>query len=160
MKEYKSFGAFARAMERAIAELPAALETSMEASALVVEATAKAEFGHYQREDMGTLTPWEELKDATKHTHIQAIVDGEAAADAGENTPLLVKGDLREGITHESGPMEFTVGSESEIMEAQETGNDRGLPPRPVLGTAMYRETETIVDLAGQAIVDTLTGKK
>jgi hypothetical protein len=160
MKEYKSFGAFARAMERAAAELEAAYATSMEAGALIVEATARAEFGHYQREDMGELTPWAELKDATKQEHLQAIVDGEAADDAGENTPLLVKGGLREGIRSESGPKEFVVGSESEIMVWQEEGTPEGIPPRPVLATAMYRNTEVVVNLVGQAVEDTLTGKK
>jgi hypothetical protein len=160
MKEYKSFGAFARAMERAAAELEAAYAASMEAGALIVAATAKAEFGHYQREDMGELTPWAELKDATKQQHLQAIVDGEAADDAGYNTPLLVKGDLRESIEHEAGSKEFVVGSEADVMVWQELGTPEGIPPRPVLSTALYRDTEVVLNLVGQAVEDTLTGKK
>jgi hypothetical protein len=160
MKTYQSFGAFARALERAVIELPAAFATAMETSALVVEATAKAEFGHYQREDMGSMSPWEELKDPTKQAHIQAIVDGEAAPDAGPNTPLLVKGDLRESIRHEVEPHGFVVGSESEIMEYQELGTPTGIPPRPVLGTALYRDTDVVLSLVGQAVEDTLAGKK
>jgi hypothetical protein len=160
MKTYQSFGAFARAMERAAAELEVAYAVAMEAGALVVEAAAVAEFGHYQREDMGPMTPWEELKEETKWQHSMAIVDGIAAPDAGYNTPLLISGKLRSTIQHESGPKEFAVGSESAIMEAQELGNDRGLPPRPVLGTAMYRNTEVVLDLVGQAVEDTIAGKK
>jgi len=160
MKEYKSFGAFARAIERAAAELEAAYATAMEAGALVVEAAAKAEFGHYQREDMGPMTPWEELKDATKWQHNMAIVNGEAADDAGENTPLLVTGDLRESIKHETEPKAFVVGSESEIMVYQEVGTPEGIPPRPVLGTAMYRNAEVVANLVGQAVEDTIAGKK
>lgn len=160
MKEYKSFGAFARAMERAAAELETAYATSMEAGAILVEASAKTEFGHYQRENMGEFAPWDELKDATKQQHIQAIVDGEAAPDAGENTPLLVKGDLRESIKHEAGPKEFVVGSESEIMVYQEIGTPEGIPPRPVLGTAMYRDAEEVVNLVGRAVEDTIAGRK
>lgn len=160
MKTYKSFGAFARAMERVAAGLDAGYAAAMEAGALLVEAEAKSEFGHYQREDMGPLEPWEELKDATKQQHIQAIVDGEAAPDAGENTPLLVKGDLRESIEHESDTREFVVGSESEIMVWQEMGTTRGVPPRPVLATAMYRTAEEVVNLVGQAVEDTLAGRK
>jgi hypothetical protein len=160
MKTYKSFGAFARAMERAAAELEVAYAASMEASALIVQASAVAEFGQYQREEMGDFTPWAELKDATKQQHIQAIVDGEAAPDAGENTPLLVKGGLRESIKHETGPKEFVVGSESAIMVYQELGTPEGIPPRPVLGTALYRDTEVVLNLVGQAVEDTLAGKK
>jgi hypothetical protein len=160
MKTYKSFGAFARAMERAAAELDAAYAASMEAGAIIVEAAAKAEFGHYQREDMGPMTPWEELKEATKWRHSMAIVDGIAAPDAGYNTPLLITGELRESIQHEAGAKEFVVGSESPIMEGQELGNERGLPPRPVLGTAMYRNAEVVANLVGQAVEDTLAGKK
>jgi hypothetical protein len=147
-------------MERAAVELEAAYAASMEAGALVVDAAAKVEFGHYQREDMGELTQWAELKDATKQTHIQAIVDGEAAADAGENTPLLVKGDLRESIQQEAGPKEFAVGSESEIMVYQELGTPEGIPPRPVLATALYRNAEVVANLVGQAVEETIAGKK
>jgi hypothetical protein len=160
MKEYKSFGAFARAMERAAAELDLAYAAAMETGAILVETAAKEEFGHYQREDMGELTPWAELKDATKQAHIQAIVDGEAADDAGENTPLLVTGDLRDSIKSESGPREFAVGSESEIMVWQEEGTPEGIPPRPVLAVSLYRNTENVVNLVGQAVEDTLAGKK
>ena len=143
-----------------MAELPLAYSTAMEAGATLVHATAVAEFGHYQREDMGTLTPWEELKAATKQTHIQAIVDGEAAADAGENTPLLVKGGLRESVSQEADEKGFVVGSESEIMVYQELGTPTGIPPRPVLGTALYRDTDPVLELIGSAVEDTLAGKK
>ncbi|MCG5072284.1 hypothetical protein [Paraburkholderia tagetis] len=159
MKTYKSFGAFARAMERAITELEPAYAAAMETGALLVATEARAEFGHYQREDMGPLEPWAELKDETKQQHIQAIVDGEAAEDAGPNTPLLVKGGLRDSIEHEFGPREFVVGSESEIMVWQEQGTPT-IPPRPVLSTAMYRNTDNVVNLVGQAVEDTLAGKK
>ncbi|WGS53584.1 hypothetical protein LFL96_21235 [Paraburkholderia sp. D15] len=160
MKEYKSFGAFARALERAAAELEASYATAMEAGALVVEAAAVAEFGHYQREDMGPFTPWAELKDATKQVHIQTIVDDEAAADAGPNTPELLKGQLRASVKHEAGPKEFVVGSEAQVMVWQELGTPKGLPPRPVLGVALFRNINPVLELVGQATVDTLTGKK
>lgn len=160
MKTYQSFGAFARAMERAAAELEVAYATAMEAGAVLVEATAKAEFGHYQREEMGPFEEWAELKDATKQQHIQAIVDGEAAPDAGENTPLLVKGDLRDSIKHDSGERHFIVGSESEIMVYQELGTPEGIPPRPALGPALYRDSEEVANLVGQAAEDTIAGKK
>jgi hypothetical protein len=160
MKEYKSFGALARAFERAAGELEGAYATVMEAGALIVEATAKAEFGHYQRDDMGPNGAWEELQDATKQAHLQAIVDGDAAPDAGMNTPLLVKGELREKVHHETEPKSFVVGSESKIMEYQELGTPRGIPPRPVLSTALYRDAEVVVHLVGQAVEDTLASKK
>lgn len=147
-------------MERAAAELEAAYEVAMEASAILVEATAKAEIGHYQREEMGPFEEWAELKDATKQAHVQAIVDGEAAPDAGENTPLLVKGDLRDSIKHESGARQFVVGSESEIMVYQELGTPEGIPPRPVLGPALYRDSEEVANLIGQAVEDTIAGRK
>lgn len=147
-------------MERAAAELEVAYAAAMEAGAVLVETTAKAEFGHYQREEMGPFEEWAELKDATKQQHIQAIVDGEAAPDAGPNTPLLVKGGLRDDIKHESSARQFVVGSESEIMVYQELGTPEGIPPRPVLGPALYRDSEEVVNIVGQAAQDTITGKK
>lgn len=147
-------------MERAAAELEVAYEVAMEAGAILVEATAKAEIGHYQREEMGPFEEWAELQDATKQQHIQAIVDGEAAPDASENSPLLVKGDLRDSIKHESDARQFVVGSESEIMVYQELGTPEGIPPRPVLGPALYRDSEEVANLIGQAVEDTIAGRK
>lgn len=160
MKRFKSFSAFARAIEKAATELEAAYAATMEAGAVLVEATAKAEIGHYQREDMGPFAQWEELKDATQKAHARAMARGEAAPDANENSPLLVSGELRDTIKHESTARQFVVGSESEIMVYQELGTPEGIPPRPVLGPAMYRNAETIANMIGKAVEKTIAGKK
>lgn len=160
MKTYNSFGALARALERAKLELQPAFEVAMEAGAVLVQGTAVGEFGHYQREDMGPFPEWAELKDETKQAHIQAIVDGEAAPDAGPNTPELVKGGLRSSVKHDSDARSFRVGSDSMVMVWQELGTTNGVPPRPILGTAMYRDTEAVCGFVGQAVENTLAGKK
>lgn len=160
MKRLKSFSAFARAIEKAATELEAAYAATMEAGAVLVETTAKAEIGHYQREDMGPFAQWDELKAATKRAHARAIEKGEAASDAGEDTPLLLTGELRDSLKHESTARQFVVGSESQIMVYQELGTPEGIPPRPVLGPAMYRSAETIANMIGKAVEKTIAGKK
>ena len=151
MKEYKSFGAFAKALDRLSERLPATLELAMETSAVIVEATAKAEIGHYQREDMGPFQPWAELKDVTKADRLRQ--------GFAENDPLLRTGELYGSIEHQSDFRSFVVGSTSEIMVYQELGTPENIPPRPVLAVALYRNIETVLNTVGRTIERTLTGK-
>ena len=152
MKKYQSFGALAKALERLSERLPLTLEVAMAASALVVEAAAKDEIGHYQREDTGPFSAWEELKPATKADRLQQGFT--------ENDPLLRTGELYGSIEHQSDFRSFVVGSTSEIMVYQELGTPKGIPPRPVLAVALYRNIETVLNIVGRTIERTLTGKE
>ena len=158
MKTYQSFGAMARAFERISLEMDAGFAVAMEKSAVLVETAAKAEIGHYQREDMGPFSPWPELQESTKRAHAFAIADGRAAPDAGINTPELVTGKMREDIGHVSTPEGFEVGGD-EILKFQELGTSR-IPPRPVLGPALYRSTPAILAIVGEMTESTLAGEK
>ena len=60
----------------AAAELEGAYAVAMEAGALVVDATAKAEFGHYQREDMGPMAPWAAADRRPRHVPCGPIPAG------------------------------------------------------------------------------------
>ena len=151
MRKYQSFGALAKALERASERLPVTLALEMEASAVIVEETAKAEIGHYQREDIGLLTPWAELKDDTKADRLRQ--------GFAENEPLLRSGELRDGIEHLFDFRSFVVGSQSKIMAYQEIGTDK-IPPRPVLATALYRNVETVLNAVGRTIEATISGGK
>ncbi len=154
MKEYKSFGALAREMKMNLARLPAAYGVAMEKSALLVEATAKAEIGTYQTSDMGPFNPWPQLAQSTI-TEKRRL----GYADEENDNPLLRTGEMRDSIAHEAAPTGFCVGSPSEILVYQELGTSRGLPPRPVLAPALYRSAPAVLKLIAQAVETNLAGK-
>lgn len=152
MKNYESFGALARAFERLSQRLPSRLEVAMEASAVIVEEAAKEEIGHYQRTETGPFASWEELKPATKADRLRQGFT--------ENDPLLRTGELRDSIEHTSEFNSFVVGSTSQIMVYQEMGTPKGIPPRPVLSVALYRNIEPVLNIVGRTIERTLAGKE
>lgn len=151
MKTFQSFGALARTLERCVIKMEVELAGAMEASAVLVEAAAKAEIGHYQRDDMGPFKPWDELKKETKQGRVR---QGWTA-----NDPLLRSGEMRDSIEHTSSKKSFVVGSNSPLMVYQELGTSRGIPPRPVLSLALYRSTPAILKIIGKTIETTLADK-
>ena len=156
MKTYQSFGALARQLERASLRLEDSLGAAMEAAATLVEATAKAEIGHYQTSGMGPFTAWAPLKPATVAEKRRL-----GYADAENDNPELRTGEMRDSIGHsyDFGNFTFTVGSTSEIAVYQELGTANGLPPRPFLAPALYRNVDPIRKLIGATLETTLAGK-
>lgn len=155
MKTYQSFGALARQLERASLRLEDSLDAAMEAAATLVEETAKAEIGHYQTSDMGPFTAWAPLKPATVAEKRRL-----GYADAENDNPELRTGEMRDGIKHsyDFENSTFTVGSASKIAEYQELGTTNGVPPRPFLAPALYRNVEPIRKLIGATVESSLAG--
>ena len=150
MKEFKSFGALAKALKRNVNELKIGMATAMEISAIAVTGEAKSIIGHYQRDNMGGSEPWAELKDSTKADRL--------AKGYSENDPLLRSGELWESIQFEASGNEFIVGSDDPISLYQELGTPR-IPPRPFLAPALYRNIPTIMHNIGEAIEKSLAGE-
>lgn len=95
-----------------------------------LEDDAKRKFGVYQEAD-GPYEAWEPLAESTQ---AQRTAQGYSPDD-----PLYRTGDLMHSISNTVTPHSVTVGSTSEIMVWQEKGVDENnLPPRPVLGPAMF----------------------
>lgn len=136
----------------ALAELAihAQAQNALERVAKRVEATAKAEFGTYQPET-GPFPEWAELAESTQEER--------ARLGFTPNDPLLRNGDLRESITHEMGDREAIIGSTSEIMEWHEFGTEK-MPPRPVLGPALFNNHDTIINDLGGAVVNGFVGRE
>ena len=156
MKSYQSFGALARALERVSLKLPDSLGAAMEAAAVLVQETAKAEIGTYQAADMGPFTSWAPLKESTvKEKRTLGYADDE------NDNPLLRTGEMRDSISHVYDWQRFTfvVGATSEIAVYQELGTSRGIPPRPFLAPALYRNIPEIRKIIGATIESTLAGK-
>lgn len=126
-----------------------ALERGLEKVLKLIEAKAKAEFGHYQSE-IGPFPAWPELADSTKERRV--------AAGYTENDPLLASGELMESLEHERQGLEGAVGTRDPKMEFLEFGTSK-MPARPVLGPAGFSSKEAIQKLVGAAVVAGLVGK-
>ena len=146
-KTYRSFGALARALQRAAERLPETYAASMEAGARAVQQDAKARIGHYQ-------DGWPALA-ATTVAEKRRL----GYADAENDNPLLRTGEMRDSIQAEASARGFVVGSADPVMGYQEIGTAT-IPPRPVLAPALHDTAPAIAKDLGLAIQKTLTGER
>lgn len=150
MQELKSFRDMARRLRYRQKVLERDMLKGMELAAQLVEDVAKTEMGAYQPQ-MGEFNAWSQLKPATQADRVRQGYK--------PNDPLERSGELRDSITHHVAPLYFVVGSPDPIMLYQERGTAT-IPPRPVLGTALYRTAETVVNGLGMVIAGSIAGKR
>jgi phage gpG-like protein len=124
------------------------VKKGLEAAAVLLEETAKEEIGHYQ-EAIGPFDSWAPLAESTEAR--------KAAKGYPPDSPLLATGAMRDSITHETESWEATVGSTDPKMVYHEFGTAR-IPPRPVLGTALYKKLAKVQKLIGNAAVSGFVG--
>lgn len=147
MREY-SLAEFAiKLVELQTAEL-LALSHGLEKVAQLVEKTAKAEIGHYQQET-GPFPAWAELADSTKSDRL--------SKGYTENDPGLRSGAMRDSIEHETKGLEAEIGSNDQNLVYFELGTTKQ-EPRPVLGTAVFRNKDKIERIIGHSAVAGLVG--
>lgn len=153
MREFKSFRGFAQHLRRLQVELPAVVGQIGEQAGELVEARAKDSIGHYQA-GAGPFMQWASLQPAT-----------EAHKDAMGyplNAPLLATGDMRDSISHtvvrRMLGTTVEVGSTDEKMVYHEFGTSK-LPPRPVLGPAMFGARQNVERIAAAAMFAYLAGR-
>lgn len=148
MIEFGSLGDLARHLMQETVGGLTNTQHGLKAAAELLEREAKAEFGTYQQA-VGPFEAWPDLADATKADRV--------AKGFTENDPLLRSGGLRDSIQHEVEEWEAIIGSEDPIMLFQELGTER-IPPRPVLGTALWRNIDRIQQLVGFAAASGFVG--
>lgn len=146
--EFKSLGEMAMHLATRAPEIALELHHCLEKVAQRIEASAKAEIGHYQPAK-GPFPEWPELAQATKDDRVRA---GFTADD-----PLLRTGEMRDSISHQVEGLEAAIGSTDEKMVWHEFGTER-MPARPVLGPAAFMSKHTIQMLVGAAAVSGLIG--
>lgn len=118
------------------------------AAELIVE-DAREQIGHYQAA-AGAYPAWEPLAESTE--------DEKARVGAPAEAPLLRFGDLRDSFRSESlGPEEAIAGSIDPVMEYHEFGTAK-MPPRPVIGPAVFKNAEKIAQRVGENAVDAIVG--
>jgi phage gpG-like protein len=120
----------------------------LEAAAQLLEDEARSEFGVYQK-GAGPFGDWPELADATKQDRVRRGFT--------ENDPELRSGELRDSLKHETENWEATIGSEDPVFAYQELGT-ANMPPRPILGIALYNRWEDVQRLIGNAAVSGFLG--
>jgi hypothetical protein len=144
MKKFNSFGAFANHLRHLATEMPVVTAFIAELIGQHVEKRAKDSIGHYQTA-AGEYSAWAPLKPATE---ARKAVMGYPA-----NAPLLASGAMRDSISHVVARRMLgatvTVGSPDQLLVYHEFGT-RKMPPRPVLGPAMFR-SKAEIELIGAA---------
>lgn len=146
--EFGSLGDLAHhMMSDTVAELRH-VQRGLELSAVIIEKTAKNEIGEYQ-DAIGPFQDWAPLADSTE-------------AEKGRlgyplDAPLLRTGEMRDSIKHEVGEWEATVGSIDPTMIYHEFGTSK-MPPRSVIGPALYRNLDKVHKLIGNAAVSGFVG--
>jgi phage gpG-like protein len=149
MREFSGFGRFATHLAALAIEGEAVTEHLTQKSAEDVQKNAKARIGEYQ-DYTGPFNAWAPLAEST--------MEDRAAKGYAPNEPLLREGDLRDSIEIERRHDEAVVGSKSDIALWQELGTDRGIPPRPFLGPALYDSKLDICERAGNTTLAWLMG--
>lgn len=147
-KEFSSFAGFATHLMAMEAAVKTAEHEGLKKVAQLVEDTAKAEIGHYQAA-VGPFPAWAPLAESTE---VQKAAKGYPAG-----APLLATGEMRENISHQVDGDTAVIGSPDERMVYHEFGTSK-MPPRPVLGPAVYKSKAKIEKIIGQAVVTGLMG--
>ena len=146
--EFKSLGALALHLAGQEVALLASLHAGLEKCAKKVEATAKAEIGHYQS-GIGPFPAWAALADSTEEQKAQMGYPADS--------PLLASGAMQASITHTTGALEAVIGSTDEKMVYHEFGTSK-MPARPVMGPALLTNKEFIRRTLGAATIAGLIG--
>jgi len=149
MKEFASFGSFARHLVVLAAEGEAVSHHITKEGAKIIQKDAQKRLGEYQ-DYAGPFNAWAPLADSTKADRV--------AKGFPEDEPLLRTGDLRDSIVVDAHGNEAVVASDSEVALYQEVGTDRGIPPRPFLGPAAFESKHPIGVKAANTLVAWIAG--
>lgn len=138
---------FTEKMREAAARMPAVKLAALRKAGEMVRDEAKGLIG---TEDQA----WAPLADSTVEEKQRLGYVGKVSA----TDPLLRTGELRASIqVGEVTPEHVTVGSDDPIAAYQEFGTTK-IPPRPFIGTALFREEHKIEAEIGEAIAHSLRG--
>jgi len=148
MKEFASPKAFAAHLVKLAAIGQEVMHLAADKCGQVVENSAKAEIGFYQPQ-RGPFEAWQELADSTE----------QAKARKGQPTgaPLYAEGDMQKSIKHTTTGGTVVVGSTDPNMVYHEFGTDR-IPPRPVLGPALFMNRDKIILGVGKMVANWVAG--
>jgi len=135
-------------LEGRIAEVEAAQHAGLAAAAAHLEDAAKAL--------VGTEDPaWPGLAESTIAFKERQGYTGRVSG----TDPLLRTGQLRDSIEHRVDGLTAHIGTDDEAAAVHEDGNDH-VPPRPIFGLVAEREITHAAELAAEAVMAALLGRK
>lgn len=144
-REFESLEAFGRHLVMAELAWRHDRKVALNEAAKLIKQDARAQIGHYQ-DAHGNYPAWEQLAESTE--------DEKARLGAPPDAPLERFGDLKKSFRSTLvGDDEVIVGSTDPVMEYHEFGTSK-MPPRPVLGPALFKNIESIRNLLGFAAMD------
>lgn len=148
MREYKTFGGFARHLVTVAAQGAEVEKHILGRATKIVRDDAQARIGTYQAET-GPFNAWQPLASSTIADRINKGFT--------PNDPLLRSGELRDSITSQVHGDKAIVGSSSDIALYQELGTAT-IPPRPFLGPAAFASKAKIGAMAANTMVAWVAG--
>ncbi|MGR2662483.1 hypothetical protein ACUXVY_12915 [Chromobacterium haemolyticum] len=150
--EFSSLGELALHLAAISAAHHQHMHEGLEKCAKRIEETAKAEIGTYQTA-VGPFPAWDPLADSTEQQ--------KAAKGYPVDAPLERTRAMANEITHEANSHAAIVGAKDtdagKILVHHELGTPT-IPPRPVMGPALFRNKEFILRTIGRAAVSGLVG--
>lgn len=141
-------GAFVSHMIAVQRNIEAHASRGLDRAARLIEEDARGRPGHYQPA-VGPFPAWAPLSASYEAKKV--------AAGFPANSPLVRSGDMRDSIGRTVRGMEAVVGATDPTMVFHELGTSR-MPPRPVLGPAVFRNRKAIERLLGDALRDGILG--
>lgn len=146
-QEFESLEAFALHLVAVELVWKAERKVALNAAAKIIKQDARKQIGHYQSQ-VGNYPEWAPLAESTE--------DEKARVGAPPDAPLFRFGDLKKSFRSTLvGDDEVIIGSTDPNMEWHEFGTSK-MPPRPVLGPALFKNMEAIAALLGHAAMDTI----
>lgn len=151
MKHLDSLDAMALELALAGPRIAVALLSGLEQIAVRIEATAYNSVGEYQ-EASGGFPAWAPLAPATESYKARMGYPGDA--------PLLATGQMRDSLTHDVDvpTLTATIGFTDPKMVFHEFGTEH-VPPRPVMGPALFNNLGALEMLCGAAVAQGLIGQ-
>jgi len=148
VKTFTSLDQFANYLLKLSAIGPEVTHLAANKCGKVIEDSAKAEIGFYQPKQ-GPFVEWQELADSTEAEKARKGYPIEA--------PLLRTGEMQKSIGHTTHGNDVVVGSNDEKMAYHEFGTLH-IPPRPVLGPALFMNRERIIIGLGRVAAAWVSG--
>jgi HK97 gp10 family phage protein len=146
-REFESLEAFALHIVMVEAAWRTRRREALNEAAKIIKEDAREQIGEYQPA-AGNYPAWEQLAESTE--------DEKARVGAPPDAPLYRFGDLQKSFRSTLvGHNEVIVGSTDPNMDWHEFGTDK-MPPRPVLGPALFKNIEDIRALLGAEAMDTI----
>lgn len=148
MRQFNSLLAFVEHLEKAALDVPVAQHKALGTALEILEKDMKTQIGEYQAQH-GPYPEWAQLAESTE--------DDKARQGYPSDAPLLREGDLQDSFRHEREGDEGIVGSTDPVMAYHEFGTSR-MPPRPVVGPALFKNKEKVERLVGDATFEVVSG--